>query len=492
MADSSVNINIDAAKAANENLQSGNNKLAVAGQTITSNPFNPLCSVTPDLASAYINEFVMSLQETFEFAEKIRVALETYISELTNVDQEPPDGEDPPRGDPPGGDPPGGDPPGEETPIVPPVVPPIVEGTQIDPTIVDETEELNLTEIAGVVGSLIDMSTQKGKGIDEILADPTMADDVKAALLNSPYLTDELKELLTNADSETVRQTLNSIMKGEQPEVFDLNPLNVGIVYAYLMQIAGENGITVDELLNDPKYTALLKTTLGGFGDVVELLKGWEELDAVEYQAQLLKIYDGDGIGDIKDNAVSIVRTFVDYVAEATEIGAEELLTDTKYAEILKTATQQFAKTGVFMNAASHYSDNGMSTIVGGILTGKNPGALGMTDEEVTGFKGEIDALAKEKGVTASELLTDSKYADDVKNTLANSKNAAEVGTIYSKSESTVSQNVAKNLYNAEIKDATIATDATNTTTTPTSNTPTSTTSQVATPYETNAGSLAK
>lgn len=479
MAESSISINLESAQAATETLKTGNNKVSVAGETISANPFNPLCSINPDLASTYLTEYINSLTEVYSFAEKINTALTQYISQIKqNEDGEgdnPIGGGDPPTGTPPGGDDDPTTPPDTEIPTTP-VVPPVTDGTQINPEIVDETEELNLTQIAGVVGSLIDMSDEKGKGIDEILADPTLADDVKNMLLNSPYLTDELKELLTNADSETVRQTLQAIMKGEKPEVFDLNPLNVGIVYAYLMQVAGENGITVEQLLNDPQYAELLKTTLGGFGDVVELIKSWEELSAEEYQAQLLKVYDGDGIGDLKPTAVNIVRTFVDYVSEATEIGAEELLTDSKYGEILKTATQQFAKTGVFMNAASHYSTGGMAEVVGGILTGENPGALGMTDEEVTGFKGEIDALAQEKGVTSEELLSNSSYAEDVKQALASSENAAEVGTIYSKSEPTVSQNVAKNLYNAEIKTNTTATTTTTSTTTTSTATNTETT----------------
>ena len=102
----------------------------------------------------------------------------------------------------------------------------------------------------------------------------------------------------------------------------------------------------------------------------------------------------------------------------------------------------------VFMHASSYRSNEGMHTLVKGLLYGENPGALGMDANEISAFKGEIDSLASQKGVTASELLSNSNYADDVKNTLFNSKNAAEVGTIYSKSASTVSQTVAKNIYN--------------------------------------------
>ena len=75
-----------------------------------------------------------------------------------------------------------------------------------------------------------------------------------------------------------------------------------------------------------------------------------------------------------------------------------------------------------------------------------------MTNEEVTSFKAEVDALAKQQGVTTNQLLSNEKYADSVKEMLTNSQNAKEVGLIYSKRDSKVHQSVVKNLYATEIE----------------------------------------
>lgn len=440
-------INYDTAGAASETWLNANNKFESGPKTIADgNAFNSL--TTPiDVAASYVAELKKSIEEVFLFTKKQQAAFQQLIDDgLTDPGGQDPGGDDPTD---PGG---GGGPSGEnpEDPTTPPVVVPPAEIPVSELIPVDSLEDVSVSQIDGIVDSLIELAGDKP--LDEFISDPTSSDKIRDALLQSPYIPDDLKKLLQEADSELVRQTIQALMKGKMPEVFALNPLNIGIVYSYLSKIASDNGITVEQLLNDPQYSGLLKAHLAGFEDVIELIKGWEDLSAEELQANLLSIYDGDGIGDMKDSTVNIMRTFVDYIADATEIPAEELLLDTKYADILKNATEQFGKTSVFMNAASHYSSDGMQGVINSLVDGSNAAALGMDESEVNGFKSEIDALAKEKGVTSEVLLSDSKYADDVKNTLAASENAKEVGLIYEKSESSVSQNVAKNLYNTKFE----------------------------------------
>ena len=480
MADSSININLEGGQAANETLKIGNNKVTIAGQTLTANSFSPLCAINPDLASNYLTEFINSLTETYTFSEKINTALAQYISSINSEEDKEPDpgtdsGSNPSYGG--GGSGSSGsnnsgnsDSNNEDNNLIP-IVPPVNEGTQINNDMVKSIEDLDIKDLDGVVDSLIDMAKEKGKGIDEILNDETTSEELKKLLLSSPYITDELKSLLNTLDSGAIRQTMLSIMKGEKTEAFELNALNVGIVYAYLMQIAGENGITVEQLLLDSQYTEILKTTLGEFSDVVDIIKQWDELPATEYQEQLLKIYDGDGINDLKPGAVNIIRTFSEYISDATEIACEELLTNTNYAEVLKSATQQFGKTAIYMNAASNFSTEGMAETINGILTGKNPEALGMTNEEIIGFKAEVDSLAQEKGIPTEELLNSSSYADDVRKVLENSNNAEDIGIIYQKSEATVAQKVVKNLYSFEMKESSNITSVQNQTTISTENT---------------------
>ena len=62
-----------------------------------------------------------------------------------------------------------------------------------------------------------------------------------------------------------------------------------------------------------------------------------------------------------------------------------------------------------------------------------------------------IDNLAKQKGIKTETLLSDNQYADDIKDMLLNSENAQEVGAIYMKDNSDVSQHAVKNLYENKI-----------------------------------------
>ena len=408
--------------------------------TMSGNPFKALTS-PENIASAYLNEVIKSMEEILSFSEQSYNYANQYVSNIDNPDLPPSVPTVPPTG---GG---GGNPGTNQTP--PGQANPPVVNKEID---LSSLEKLDLKNIDGVVQTLKDMAKNKGKGIDEILADTSFADELKKLLLASTYIPEELKTILTNADSQIVRETFQAIMKGEHPQIFDINTLNLSIVYAHLSEIANQNGITLEQLLSDPKYSELLKTSLRGFEDVVKLFKEWSSLSAEECQAMLLKLYDGDGIDKIPITAVSVVRTFAGTIAEETKIAVEELLTDTKYAEVLKQGVEELGKTCVFFGATSHYSDEGMRETVSSLFNGKNYKAFGMDSNDVTAFKTEMDSLAKTNGVTVDKLLSDSKYADTVKEALSSSKNAEGVGSIFKNSESSVSQNVAKNLYSTKIE----------------------------------------
>jgi hypothetical protein len=459
--------NIEAGQAANDTLLSGIQKLGVVCDTAGTAPFNVLTQADPDLGTNFIAELNNSLSDLFDFLySHIYPAAVTYFdkepdppdppSSEEKSDDEKPTGETPTGGDnlPPGG---GGTPRGN-TP--PPDKEPETTTEIETPELTDETikkldaslTSLSLTELDGAIDSLIALAEQKNKYLDELVEDDQFADDIKQMLLDSPYIPQEFKDMIKDMDSKLVRQYIESLLKGESPDVFELNPLNIGIIYSYLMRMAAQNGITVEELLADPKYTSLLKTILSRFSNVVDLLKGWENLTPEEFQKNLLTIYDGDEVGDLPQEDIDVIRAFVDYIAEETEIGYEELLTDTTYAETLKDAAMQFGKACVFFNATSHFTDDGMRKNSAQMFDGTNHKAYGMDDNEVKGFREEMDALAKEKGTTTDKLFSDGQYADDVKAALANSKNAEGVGSIFKDAQSSVSQNVAKNLYNTTLK----------------------------------------
>jgi hypothetical protein len=96
-------------------------------------------------------------------------------------------------------------------------------------------------------------------------------------------------------------------------------------------------------------------------------------------------------------------------------------------------------------------SDKGCRETIGGMMLGKNAKAMGMDKNTQNKFIAEVDSLAKQKGIKTETLLSDNQYADDLKDMLLNSQNAQEVGAIYMKDNSDVSQHAVKNLYENKI-----------------------------------------
>ena len=305
---------------------------------------------------------------------------------------------------------------------------------------------LELKDLRNLITELININ--KNRPLDELLLDPAMAEMIKKVLLESINLPQSLKDILINGDSEIVRITLLDIMSGKYPDVFSLNAMTVGIMYDYFKYIAQQNGITVDELLNNPEYLDLLRKSVKDFEEASKLLEGWDSLDSEKYQEKLLDTYDGNGIAEDNPNAVEIVRRFADYLSNETNIPSEELLTDKDYSQTLKKAGNEVAKASLFIGTTSAFSDEGIKNVINSLVDGTNASALGLNEENVNTFKSEIESAAKEKGVSVQNYLSDSNYKEDVKTFLSSNKNYKEIGYIYRDDDAKVSQNVAREIYN--------------------------------------------
>lgn len=465
---SEINItNLEAGQAAVDELVKGITELNTLYSTISGNPFGNLEKVDPDLGTKFNNELKLSLSEVYDFLNsKIAPALSEYFKDdSTPDDPTPTDNGDPPPGGGDGDPPPGGGdgdpPPGGTGPTaIPTGTPP----TPTDPTLptgvtvplapaVDAgpLEDMDLDDLDGTVEALIALSGDEY--LDKFVENDVNADKIKQMLLDSPNVPQEFKDQIKDVDSKVVRKFIEEVLKGKHPEIFDLNAVNLTIIHRYLEQVARDNGITVDQLISDPKYTELLMTTLKGFGNITELFKELAKLPPEDFQAILLKVYDGDGTSELPAEDTDIVRSFVDFIAEETEITYEELLTDKEYAEELRNAAASFGKASTFFKATSKFSEEGARENVKNLYNGSNYKAYGMTMSEADQFKTEIDNAAKANNTTPEKFLSESQYADKVREVLDNSPNCEGVGAIYKNEESSVHQEVAKNLYNTKLEE---------------------------------------
>ena len=419
---------------ANNDLKSNNNSFRNGPiSTISSSTFNDLRS-WEGLAERYLKEMHESMEEILKFAETNYDAIsviandEDYFTPSSNnKNLDGGSGDDNVEGD-------SAQDPGNPN-----------KGKSIN-NFATSLVTLELKDLRNLITELININ--KNRPLDELLLDPAMAEMIKKVLLESINLPQSLKDILINGDSEIVRITLLDIMSGKYPDVFSLNAMTVGIMYDYFKYIAQQNGITVDELLNNPEYLDLLRKSVKDFEEASKLLEGWDSLDSEKYQEKLLDTYDGNGIAEDNPNAVEIVRRFADYLSNETNIPSEELLTDKDYSQTLKKAGNEVAKASLFIGATSAFSDEGIKNVINSLVDGTNASALGLNEENVNTFKSEIESAAKEKGVSVQNYLSDSNYKEDVKTFLSSNKNYKEIGYIYRDDDAKVSQNVAREIYN--------------------------------------------
>ena len=479
--------NLEAGQAATDQLKNAIQKLEVTRQTAAGS-FSVLKSVTPDLGSKFIEELNGSLDDIYKFLkENLLSSAEEYFIDNDPTPAPVPEPEDP-GDDPAGGgnngsgsgvnpySPTPGSPgspvtPNPDTPstigpqtIAPITLPPDTTAPGTDPSIIgaivledvdtSSLQEMPLDDLDSLIDEMVELADKNKQHLDEFLEDDENSDRIKEMLLKSPFVPQAFKEIIADLDSSIVRLLLDYILKGNSPEVFDLNTLNLGIVYSILEETAKENGISVQELLSNPKYTDLLRDKLGSFDNVIDLIKGWEDLSNEDFQDQLKSFYYGDVSNEFPDEDILTTRAYVDYLAEACDVYYEDLLNDASYAETLKEGAVQFGKALTFFKASSFFTDDGMRSNVSNMLNGNNYKAFGMTEENVNSFRSEIDSLAKANNTTADKLLSDSQYADTVKESLNSSDSAKGVGMIYKNAESSVSQEVAKNLYNTSFEES--------------------------------------
>lgn len=460
-------------------LKSAAQKVDAARQS-ASTSFQALSQINPDLGATFISELNNSLNDIYEFLNnKLFPAAEAYFQSDDDVTPDDPGGNDNNRGGGRSGGNSGGSgaesavddsgesnvtqvTPGEnEVPVVPVDPTPTEDNSVVAAVNIEEIDtssltEMQLNDLNSLVDNVVDLAKQDNKKLDELLESDVNSDKIKQMLLESPYVPQEFKAIITDLDSSIVRLLLDYILKGNSPEVFDLNTLNLGIVYSLLGDVAKQNGISVQDLMTKPEYSQLLRDTLSEYDAVVDLIEGWEELSPEDFQEQLRTFYFGDEVSsEFPDQDITVTREYVDYLAEACDVYYEDFLNDKSYAETLKEGAKEFGKSLTFFKASSFFTDQGMRNNVIKMFDGTNYKAFGMTKDNVESFRKEIDSLAKTNNTTSSNVLTNSQYADQVKDALMKSDSAKGVGFIYKNSESSVSQSVAKNIYSTTFEKST-------------------------------------
>lgn len=367
---SNINItNLEAGRGAGENLKSGVINIIDSLRSDTST-FSALSSVDPSMEGNFSIEYNKSMEDIYSFlSSNIYASIMDYFGKDNTGGAEAPSG--------PGGTNKnyirnGGNDygtPEQNNDAVPAVVD-IPDVPELDFKIevkekedlskIDKSpvEKMSLRDFDGMLNELIELAKLKNVTLDELLMNDKYSDSIKEVLLESPYVPQDFKEILLELDSSSIRQLFLNMLNGDYPELFDINTLNLEIMRSYLEKIAEENGITVDELLNDEKYQDLLKDTLSKYDNVIDLIDGWEDLGAQEFQDQLKSFYLGDVPEEFPNEDILATRSFVDTLANECDVSYEEFLNDVSYADTLKDGAIEYGKSMKYFETLTHTSDD--------------------------------------------------------------------------------------------------------------------------------------
>jgi hypothetical protein len=218
-------------------------------------------------------------------------------------------------------------------------------------------EDISLSDLTEVLSILNTVATDNKLSIEEILDNETLGAKIKELLLNNVKISDQYKTMLKEGSLISMTTPLKSLVKGEIKQAFGLDQDTTLTLKSQLANIASENNIDYDDLVNADVNSSLLKSTLTSMKDVNSVL---QSLTKDNVQSELLAIYDGNKTelsSKMTDSSKSIIKSEVDILSALSNINYEELLTVSDYSEELLKSTERLQRTALFAETLSNCKD---------------------------------------------------------------------------------------------------------------------------------------
>lgn len=221
--------------------------------------------------------------------------------------------------------------------------------------------KMSMSDLSDIAQELNNLAQEEGKTFEEILNNSEYSTKIRSALLLSKYIPEDLKQLITDTSSEISQAVIRAIFNGNQTDIIGLDTNTVLTLKNFLQMVAKNNDISLESLLSDENNSKVLKDSLQNFNSVTETLK---DLDDTGLKDKLIKIYDGDGIGEMQSSTVSIIRNYAETVAQEKNTSVEKMFESDNLVSELKN----LGKFSVFVNCLSGYSNSSVSTMLGSLL----------------------------------------------------------------------------------------------------------------------------
>ncbi len=205
--------------------------------------------------------------------------------------------------------------------------------------------------------------------------------------------------------------------KTEIPEWFDDSTLSqLNLLTVELVSMAKAKGISLEELLYNEKYYSEIKNILLASPNVSsetkKLIQGMTDAQFAAFFKDILKnrYYDMFKLNNLN---VSIINNYLEKLAQEKGITVEELLTNSKYANELKGALSHLDEASKLYGGWEDLPAEDVQSNLLSLYTGDVESGVSTTGIEVS--RSLVDCISEASEIPYDELLTDTAYAEALK-----------------------------------------------------------------------------
>ena len=222
----------------------------------------------------------------------------------------------------------------------------------------EQYANMSMSDLQVVANELLKLADENNTTLDKILSGEDYTLKIHSRLLACPNLSESLKTLIEQGNTDISQKTLANIFSGSSPEIIGLNDKTINVVRAYLTMVARNNNISLQQLLNDNSYSSVLKNSLGNFKNIPTYLNSENDQSIKD---MLFDVYDGNNISNLNSSEVSIIREFIDTSAQTNNSNVETYLNNNTN---ISNHDNDFGKSSIFLNSLTKFSDATISNIL--------------------------------------------------------------------------------------------------------------------------------
>lgn len=192
----------------------------------------------------------------------------------------------------------------------------------------NEITKLDDDSQIGFINDLINIS---GHSLSELLYDEKYSQYLKEKVLNSVYLTDDLKSIIAQMDENEVQVCIKNMLTNGDA-ITDFSKIVLTVFESSL------NSNTSD-------YLSSQKAD--------ELFSSLSNISEDKVQEGLSNLYMGNVDDSVSNEVIYFTRNYIDVLATAENTTSEDILSNSKYKEILDVCTKDLKKTFSYLKASN-------------------------------------------------------------------------------------------------------------------------------------------